>query len=179
MLLVLRVVVLVWPFLPVRYSPPVPGRAVYASPLYTRRTCMATMKVGHLAESFCATTYVVLAPDGPVRFRIAAPAPDLDLLLDRRGAACWAFVTAWNPGSIQQAHDENVRRNRDLLHTLTEAGYQILNGYGAGDDGCWEPEESFFILDIPVDAALGLGQRYRQAAVVVGERGGPPELLWC
>ena len=133
----------------------------------------------HLSDSYRAASYIVDAPDGPITIRVDQPNAGLDELLSASGVTEWAFVTAWNPGSMHLPPAENQRNNSDLLERATSQGYTALTGIGVGDDGEWPPEPSFLILGIPLVAAVELGRFYRQRAIIAGSYGEAPELVWC
>lgn len=126
-------------------------------------------------EPYLHTAYIV-ETEPPIVLRIGEQNPALDALLAGQGVEAWAFVTAWNPRSQVLAPEENARRQQQLEAELT---FPFLPGRGEGDNGDWPPERSVLILGITQDAAHLLGQRWEQNAVVVGIRGGVPELLWC
>lgn len=132
-----------------------------------------------LAERYRATSYIVEAPGGAITIRIGRPNGELDHLLERMGADEWAFITAWNPNSLLLPPAENDRNNNDLRERLDRMGLRHVSGEGAGDDGEWPPERSFFIPGITRDEAVALGRRYGQRAIVAGRRGGAAELVWC
>jgi len=131
-----------------------------------------------LAEQYSATSYMVEIPGAPLRLRIGQANAALDELLRRHGATTWAFITAWNPQSIPADLRANERDNAALLERIIRMGYPVLPGIGIGDEGGWA-EASFFIIGIPRADALQLGRSYDQRAIVAGEQGAPPELVWC
>ena len=101
----------------------------------------------------------------------------LDALLTRRGAARWAFITAWNPGSRRLASDENARRHAELRAVVDALGLEALEGEGLGEDPSWLPEQSLLILNISRGKAISLGRRFGQLAIVVGRRGQASSLV--
>ena len=130
-------------------------------------------------DAYYATSYVI--DDGTVKFAIhlgGATEPLQEFLRDRR-VAKWAFLTAWNPLSQPLSATENESRQIELIKMLDEQNYPYLRGFGVGDDPAWEPEQSLFILDISRDDAIGLARRFEQNAILWGEIGGEPELVWC
>jgi hypothetical protein len=132
-----------------------------------------------LAEQYRATSYIVEAPGEAIAIRIGSASPALDALLDGMNATEWAFITAWNPGSMALPPAENERSNNDLRERIGRLGYETLPGAGEGDDGAWPAEKSFFIVGIPLREATELGRFYRQRAIVAGRRGGRAMLIWC
>jgi hypothetical protein len=62
---------------------------------------------------------------------------------------------------------------------LSEQERALIPGEGVDPAGDWPAEASVLILDIERDEALKLGRLWEQNAIVCGERGGVPQLLWC
>lgn len=110
---------------------------------------------------------------------IGAVSRKLDRLLDRRGQTCWAFITAWNPGSVALEDKANAARQHTLLRYLERGGYTWLPGRGVGQDSAWTPEESLLVFGMDSDAAVKAGKRFGQLAVVAGKRGAPARLISC
>ena len=115
--------------------------------------------------------------DGPRRicFMAGSANKKLDALLERHRAKAWAFITAWNPRSIELPREQNDARQAELRQAV--ADYEVLPGEGIGDDPRWTPEESLMILNISRAKALSLGRQFDQLAVVVGRRGEKSELV--
>jgi hypothetical protein len=55
----------------------------------------------------------------------------------------------------------------------------MFPGEGIGDDGVWPPERSVLVLGIEREAALQLGRRFGQRAIVCGDLGGLATLALC
>lgn len=121
--------------------------------------------------------YVV--DDDEVKFtiRLGIENAELHAFLLGRGISTWAFLTAYNPQSTPLSSEENAARQAELLRSLDAQGYAYLRGYGTGDD--WDPEASLFILDISRKTTIELGRQFGQHAILWGETGGEPELVWC
>jgi hypothetical protein len=133
-----------------------------------------------LEELYSATTYRVFVPAGPpIDLRIGARSAELDLLLTRHGAATWAFITAFNPGSQPLAAADNEGRHAELLSTLKASGSRYLTAVGIPNSGEWQPEASVIVLDIATADAIELAKRFGQNAIVAGRRGGEAELVYC
>ncbi|HVF49552.1 MAG TPA: DUF3293 domain-containing protein [Pyrinomonadaceae bacterium] len=130
-----------------------------------------------LEEAYLRTSYRVEEVEKPFDIRVGQSSPQLENLLATYGATSWAYITAFNPRSIPLSLEENERRHVELLHAAQTLGCRTLVGHGVGDDGVWPPEKSLLILDIDRHTARELGVRFEQNAILVGERGGLPELL--
>jgi hypothetical protein len=55
----------------------------------------------------------------------------------------------------------------------------MVPGEGIGDDGTWLPEQIILVLGIERTAAVQLGRRFGQRAIVWGELGGLATLAFC
>ena len=140
---------------------------------------MARSTEAALWDAYRATSFEAQTPVGCVRIRVDCPVPSLDRLLDAQNQRCWAYVTAWNPQSKRLADAKNREANELLRRELQDAGYTVYSGRGKPDDPAWEPETSMLAIGVSREEALQLGRRFRQNAVVWGERGGRAELLDC
>jgi hypothetical protein len=123
---------------------------------------------------FCADTEL-----GRVVIRVGEICPVLDALLLARGYATWAYITAFNPGSVPRSNEQNFACQRDLEDTVRQLGHPMFPGEGIGDDGIWPPERSILVFGIEREAAVRLGQRFGQRAIVCGEIGGLAALVLC
>ena len=131
-----------------------------------------------LRDHYLRTTYRVTEVDPAIDIRIGQSCPPLDALLDQHAARCWAFITAWNPGSNKLEATENRNRQDRLEAEIKQAGYFFYRGAGVPDRDDWEPENSILIFGLNRDAAVKLGKQYEQLAIVVGDRGGLAELVF-
>jgi hypothetical protein len=132
-----------------------------------------------LADAYRQTTFRILAPAGPIDVRVGRHCPDLDDLVRREGAYCWAYLTAWSPGGRELSATENRRRGWALRHRLRAIGGKVLPGIGIGDDPSWQPEDSLLAVGLDRSTAAALGADFGQDAVVVGDLDARAELLWC
>jgi hypothetical protein len=152
---------------------------------YNRHDCLALRHIvlraafelekwnEYLATRFCVT------PDAgrAFCFQVGSVNRKLQALLERVGADRWAFITAWNLGSVEQARSENDRRQTELLARLS--AYRVVPGEGVGRDPAWAPEPSFLVLDIRRSEAIRIGRAFGQLAVVVGRKGSRARLVAC
>jgi len=123
---------------------------------------------------FCADT-----EQGRLVIRVGETCPELDALLRATGSATWAYITAFNPGSVRLRDDQNYARQRELEETVRQLGHPMFLGEGIGDDEAWPPERSILVLGIEREAAVQLGRRFGQRAIVCGEPGGLAALVLC
>ena len=132
-----------------------------------------------LWRAFEATLFQAQTPGGTIEIRIGKNCPELNRVCKDNGSTNWCFITAWNPGMERPEPAENDRRNLALRSDLINAGCEVFDGCGIGEDPSWEPEESFLALGISEEDGTKLGRRYDQYAIVVGELGGPAKLIDC
>lgn len=132
-----------------------------------------------LLEAYRRTTFVANTPKGRLCLRVGQRCVELDDLLARQGMTTWAYVTAFNPGSVPLPAEENSVRQRGLEHSVAELGLASYPGEGIGDDGRWPPEPSLLVLGIGRNDAARLGRQFSQLAVVYGELGQEAELVVC
>jgi len=132
-----------------------------------------------LFESYRRTSFFANTPRGRLRLRVGERSQQLDHLLAECRAQSWAYVTAFNPGSILLDGEENKRRQADLEQEVARRGYSAFHGEGVGDDGAWPPERSLLIMGIGKPEALELGRRIGQRAILYGIFGEPAVLLPC
>jgi hypothetical protein len=116
---------------------------------------------------------------GPVVIRVGEVCPMLDALLRGSGCDTWAYVSAFNPGSVRVSDAWNSARQRELEYAVRQRGHPMFPGEGVGDDGTWPPERSVLVLGIDREAAVQLGRRFGQRAIVCGELGSPAVLVLC
>ena len=151
---------------------------------YNRHDCLAlrhiALKATRELEAWHAyerTRYCVDEEKRRVCFLAGSASARVRALLDRHGANRFAFITAWNPGSVVLPPAENARRQAQLRAEVQR--YETLDGEGVGDDPKWDPEGSLMVLGISRGKAVALARRYGQLAIVYGQRGAAPELVSC
>lgn len=132
-----------------------------------------------LDAAYRATLYRVELPDGPLDWRIghadAAADQRLRTLGCQRG---WALVSAANPGSQRLDEAANAARLRELQATLQARGQPYYPAVHRDPQGRWPDEASVFLLDPPAGLAEDLGRAWQQNAIVRGQLGAAPELVW-
>jgi hypothetical protein len=71
-----------------------------------------------LDRTYRATVYRVDGPCGRFGIRVDQTCPELDQLLAPHQAEAWAFVTAYNPGSVPTDDARNRQRQADLERVI-------------------------------------------------------------
>lgn len=132
-----------------------------------------------LLAAYRQTRFCVDTAQGRIVIRVGEPCAELDALLRGTGCERWAYITACNPGSVRLSDEENEARQRELEAAVRELGHSMLPGEGIGDDGTWPPEPSILVLGIDRAAAIQLGRRFGQWAIVGGELTGRAALVLC
>lgn len=128
-----------------------------------------------LWEAYRNTIYAV--PELGLKIEIGVPNAALQNYLLANGFRRWAFITAWNPGSVLLDDVQNATRLKLLRQALMHNNYVFFEDYGQGKTGDWPPETSFFILEIDRKTARQFGKNFGQLAIVVGDWNELPELL--
>ena len=139
---------------------------------------VATARRVELEAAYRATSYFVDGPAGRFAIRVGAVSPEANALAAEQHVNTWAYLTAYNAGSVAAPAECNRARQRELEQAVTEMGFRFLRGEGKGDDGAWPAEPSLLILGIREDEAAALARRFGQAAFVFGERGETARLVW-
>ena len=130
-----------------------------------------------LDEAYRRAIYRVHLPAGDLDVRVGEPAPELDRFLASLGATSWAWLTAFNPGSVRLPEAENRRRLARLRAELERPGWTVLDGVALDPDGLWPDEPSFLVAGATLAAARGLAAAHAQNAFLAGVVGGPVELV--
>ncbi|MGD1918886.1 MAG: DUF3293 domain-containing protein [Pleurocapsa sp.] len=104
--------------------------------------------------------------------------PELDLILKKYNCTTWTLITAFNPYSQHLSAAENLLRHQSLIEYLEPLNLNILNAVGRDKDGIWTPEQSIFVMEIELENAIAIGNKFQQNAIVFGELGTLGKLLW-
>ncbi len=131
-----------------------------------------------LELAYQQTIYEVFSEDQVIHLQVNVKAPQLDYLLQQHQQTSWAFITAHNPFSQLLTSAENKRRNQTLTVELERRKFTYLKGLGRDVDGHWPPEDSYFVLGISREEAMEVGQAFSQNALLYGEQGQVPQLVW-
>lgn len=125
------------------------------------------------------TLYWIDLAEGPICFTAGAACPRLDAWLASKGISEWAFLTAHNPHAQSLPVQENQKHHKQLLGDVKWLGFAFVPRRDESKDKSLTPEVCLCIFGIAAEQALQLGERYAQAAIIVGQRGSPPRLLYA
>lgn len=139
------------------------------------------MKRAALAAAFCATCYRVWTDRGVFDLRIGSPNADFAAFLVDADVVRWALLTAFNPLCVRDETNgaDNMLAHRRLQNRLVEQGWTHLPACNIADGGDWPDEPGYLILHINQAEALALASEFHQRALVCGETGSVPRLVWC
>lgn len=129
--------------------------------------------------AYQATAYRVYLPDEELTLRVGECSTVLDAYMAEAGALSWVFLSAANPRSCLLPDEENLRRHKALCRELGAAGFQWVPAEGIPDKGYWPAEPSVLVFDLGEKAAVELGRRLDQNAVLRGSIGEKALMLWC
>jgi hypothetical protein len=109
--------------------------------------------------------------------RVDEPSPALAAIYRATGTASAAFLTACNPEGRPLADAANARRHEALGRELRSLGLGLREGVGTSPVGDWPGEASYLVLGIERAAAMSLGRKYRQNAIVFSGPDAVPRLV--
>jgi hypothetical protein len=136
------------------------------------------MDAAALEAAFRATIYRVDTPEGSFDLRIGVTNPVFEDYLRAQGVCCWGVITACNPGAVRLSNEENRLRLAELHDSLGRSGWPFFEACNLAADGVWPAEPGYFIHQIDQGRLCALAARFSQLAVLWGETGAPPRLLW-
>lgn len=139
---------------------------------------MSKPDLAKLVPAYNGTTYAVLDGKRQSQARILQANPEIDALLERRGAAELVFVTAWNPRSKQASDAANAAATARLKDILEEEDLDYLPAEMRPATGDWPVEKGFAIFDLAPFDALQLAEMLGQFAIVWQGQGQPAHLLF-
>lgn len=138
----------------------------------------AVMDAAALVAAFRATIYRVEMPEGRFDLRIGVVDPAFDACLRRLGIGRWGIVTACNPGAMQLSNGLNDERRMQLQVCLQRLGWTFLEACNLDAAMAWPAEPGCFVPGIAPASLRAVALEFSQLAVVCGETGSAPCLLW-
>lgn len=128
-------------------------------------------------DAYLATRFLVNTGSQIIEVRAGQHSGALDDWLNAQNAESWAFITPWNPRSVELSPQENMQREATLQGELGREALNWVPGEGVSEDGHWR-EPSVLITDVTCQWAEALGTRYEQNAIVVGRRHSPAAIVF-
>ncbi len=126
-----------------------------------------------LCDAYLNTTYEVVELGFSIL--VGKTNASLDNWLSDNNFESWAFITAWNPQSLEHSLNWNIQQNLKLESLLRQSGYVYFQAEGRGKD--WS-EKSLFVPDISTEAAISIAKLFKQYAILHGTRETTPRLLF-
>ncbi len=138
---------------------------------------MSNDSFNDLVKAYYSTTYRIIKPR--IELKPGRICHELDQFLEENGIDKWAVITAFNPNSRHQNDKLNDRATRRLKKRLDEGGKKYRNLVAEADpDSPWPPEYGFFTEVSSLQEAVELAEDFGQKAIVYGERGVLPSIVW-
>jgi len=137
-------------------------------------------------EAYIRADYHVGFPENQITLRVGeratglsrlAPGAETGQLFNEETS--WAYLTAWNPGSVIQMDFVNRQKQEELELFLRGAGYAVLPGVARDPRGEWPDEESILVFGLGWEKALLLGRKFNQNAILAGLGEETVQLLRC
>ena len=135
-------------------------------------------EIARLTKAYRETIYEIEDHGETIQLYIGQSNRQIDRLLTKANHTGWAIITAFNPYSQCLSESENRERHQNLLEYVRSLKLKAIAGINKDPSGDWVPEISLMVIGIERQQAIAIGQKYQQNAVVFGELGQPPELLW-
>jgi hypothetical protein len=130
-----------------------------------------------LLAAYTAADYEIQAPD-PFTLHVGEASAPLMALHRLFGVDCSVVATAFNPGSERRDAQANALANQRLMDAVTEHGWLHMAAINRDPHGDWSDEPGLLVLGADEAAAVELGRRFEQAAVLFNATDCVPRLLW-
>ena len=132
----------------------------------------------NLEQAYRDTLYQVYLPSGAVALRVDQTDAHFERWLSEENIAQWAILTAFNPGGVCYADDDNNAVQSALEIDLLEAGFEPYSGENIAASGDWPNEQTCLVPHISLDLALASARKFQQNAFIHGGADGVPRLIW-
>lgn len=117
-----------------------------------------------LAQSYRDAVYVVHLGTRAVVLTVGQVSDELSGLMRERNVVSAAFLTAFNPHSVIANEQKNALQHSALIADLNALGCECIAGEGGDSQNLWPKELSILALDIPLEGAELIADRYQQNA---------------
>ncbi len=122
--------------------------------------------------------YRVYFADETIELEVGRRSPELERRLAAAQIPAWGLLTAVNPRSRPLAPRTNRDRLRRLELRLAERPWAIWPAAGVDPEGEWPDEPSYFVAGATDAELVSLAAELGQAAILAGEAGGAPRLIF-
>lgn len=126
-----------------------------------------------LVNAYREAIYLIFEDGQKISIKADQSNPDLAKMLRERGIFSAAFLTAFNPYSSIASKKMNELNQNSLITDLEYLGCDWIAGEGQDIANIWPSEPSILALDISLQSAELLADRYEQNAFlwITGEDG--------
>jgi hypothetical protein len=131
----------------------------------TDKNTTTTVVSEELRAAYLATHFDVLEPF-PLTLKIGEKNRKIGKLFETANTNCAAFLTAWNPLSEPTSQAENEKFQSLLEARLRSIPSEVYIGIGRDPTGRWPGEPSLLALGVNRELAIGMGNEFRQNAIV-------------
>jgi len=128
-------------------------------------------------RAYLATDYRIGHATQDIILNIGKHSDRLAMLFDTQGAACGAFITAFNPRGSIQPEAANEAAHAKLFEAIQALGLQCIEGSGSEEGTDWPAERSYFAFDLELEPAKEIGIRFDQDAIVWVGSDAIPQLI--
>ena len=125
------------------------------------------------------TAYRVRLPEGSELVRPGQRHPGIDRHLRRARSDSWSIIAAYEAVAGRLPPSESVERQRALAAHCQRHGLAWLPARSGCRLGPWGWDDGCFVLGVTRSAAVGLGRRFGQRAILFGSCGGRAVMLGC
>lgn len=122
--------------------------------------------------AYLASDYILNENDGI--FQIGALHKNEERIFVEKGLISYAWITAWNPQSVELGYMENQIRNKELELDLQTHLY--FGGMSRSPDGNWE-EEGYWVGNMELEDIRKVGRKFGQNAIVHARPGNALKLI--
>lgn len=133
----------------------------------------------HLDIAYRRTLYCICTADTEIVLRVDHYDP---LAENRLLSLCpfrhWSILTPFNPGSRLMTPTENSERLEELVARLNRQHQRWLPTVNRDPEGRWPDETGTFLCNPPPQLTESLGHQFGQFAVLRGQIGQAPHLIW-
>jgi hypothetical protein len=133
---------------------------------------LQVVDASELATAYAAARYSVRLDGDLLPLRVGEPAPDLEAYWP---AACYTFITAWNPASQPHSDEANQTADALLVGQLDAVGAQRHAAWAEDGNGQWR-EPGWLLADLDQAVVDRLAHEFGQAGVLSWRRGEPVRL---